>query len=179
MDPATLAITSLVGSAIGGGVSAFGQLQSGQAAKDAGQYSAAVARNNQVYAQQDAQRAAEAGGVRAQSQDFQNRAKQGYVAAAQGASGIGVESKSSGDVRDSLDELGRFDTQTVMDNALAQSRASTARAQSFGEQATLDTFQGNNAATAGYLGAAGSIIGGASSFSDKWLKFRSTSVPGF
>jgi hypothetical protein len=172
MEAGALAVMGLVGSVASAGIGAFGQMQAAGSQAAASNYNAAVARNNQIVAQQEADRAAAVGATRAQNQDFQNRARMGMIEAAQGASGIDINSPSSTEVRRSAATLGRFDTQTVMDNALAEVRSNVAKATTFGEQATLDTAQARNANSAGLIGAAGSILGGASSFADKWIRYR-------
>lgn len=178
-DPATLAIASLAVSAIGAGVTTAGTISQGQANKSAAAYQAQVARNNQTIAQQNAQQAAQAGSVSAQARDFANRQRTGAILAGQAASGIDIESGSSQEVRKSSEELGRLDTATVMANALNTARSYSTQAENFGAQAGLDTLQARNASTAGYLTGGASLIGGASSFADKWLRYQTTGVTGF
>lgn len=179
MDPATLAVVSLASTAIGGVTSFIGSQQSATAASDAANYNAAVARNNQVIASQKAQYEVQAGRVAAQNQDFQNRAKLGAITAAQGAGGIDLDSTSSKEVRDSAAQLGRLDTSTVMNNALVRAYGSNAEATNFGAQAGLDTMQAKNAQTAGTFAGFSSLLGGASQFSDKWLRFQDQGIEGF
>jgi hypothetical protein len=178
MDPATLGVVSLVGSVVSGITGAVGAIQTAGAQADAARYQAAVNRNNQIIAQQNATRSAQAGAVQAQNRDLRTRQVVGQITAAQGASGIDIDSTSSKEVRDSASQLGRFDAQTVYDNAMLTSRAESAQATNFGEQAKLDTMRASNAESAGLLGGFGSILGGATSFADKWLKFQTTGVGG-
>jgi hypothetical protein len=176
VDPATLGIASLVGSVISGVTGAVGAIQQGAANADAARYQAGVARNNQIIAQQNATRSAQAGAVQAQNRDFRTRAVVGQIEAGQGAGGIDVASGSSKEVRDSAQQLGRFDAQTVFDNAMLTARSEAAQATNFGAQADLDTMRARNASTSGAIGGFGSILGGATSFADKWLKFQTVGV---
>lgn len=176
MDPATLGIVSLVGSVVSGVTGFVGQMQQSAATADAARYQAGVARNNQIIAQQNAARSAQAGAVQAQNRDFRTRAVVGQIEAGQGAGGIDVASDSSKEVRDSAQQLGRFDAQTVFDNAMLTARSEVAQATNFGAQADLDTMRARNASSSGLIGGFGSILGGATSFADKWLKFSTTGV---
>jgi hypothetical protein len=175
----TLAMVSLAGTVLSAGMGAMGAIQQGQAQADAANYQAAVARNNQIIAQQNATREAATGREQAQVKDFENAAKMGGILAAQGASGVDIGSGTSKEVRQSAQQIGRLDTQTIMDTALQRVRGFNVEASSQGATAQLDTMRAGQAQQAGFLGAAGSLIGGASSFSDKWLRFQTTGVPGF
>src|SRR5678815_1728656 len=110
-----VAALSLIGTAVSGITGFLGSMQQASAAKASANYQAAVARNNQIIADQNAARTAQAGRVQAQSKDFRTRAIVGQIDAAEGASGIGLESESSQDVRRSAQQLGRFDAQTTLD----------------------------------------------------------------
>jgi hypothetical protein len=167
---------SLVGSAVSGIVGAVGAVTSGIAQSNAARYQAGVARNNEIIAQQNAQYSAAAGGVGAQRQDMKNKAVLGAIEAGQGASGIDTGVGSPVTVREGAANVGRLDTETVMSNALAQTRSYTAAASNFEAQSQLDTMTAKNATTAGVLGAGSSLLGGASSFSDKWLRYQTEGV---
>jgi hypothetical protein len=179
MDPATLATVSLAGSVLSAGVGAFGALQSASAQSAAAKYQAQVAQNNQIIAQQNAAQAAQAGRSQAQAQDYANRARMGGIIAAEGASGIDTGAGSSKEVQASAAQLGRLDTANIMQRAMLQARQYNVQAMSEGAQAQLDTMQARQAQTAGLFSAAGSLLGGASSFADKWAKFQTAGVPGF
>lgn len=172
MDPGSLGILSLVGSAVSGVTGFIGSMQQASAQADAARYQAAVSRNNQIIAQQNATRSAQAGAVQAQNRDLRTRQVLGQITAAQGASGIDVGSESSKEVRDAAQQLGRFDAQTVYENALLTSRSESAAASNFGAQAKLDTMRASNAESTGLLGGFGSLLGGATSFADKWARFK-------
>ena len=167
---------ALIGTIASTAFSVFGKIQEGQAAADAANYQAQVNRNNQILADQNARYAADAGAAQAQSQDFETRAVLGTIEAAQGASGFDVDSPTSRDVRRGAAQLGRLDAQTLMANAMLTSRGYSAQAANFGAQAELDKLKASNARTAGWTGALGSLLGGASSFSSKWNSFKTVGV---
>ncbi len=175
MDPITLGALTIGSSLLG----AFGQIQQGQASAGAAKYQAAVARNNQIIAEQNARYSVAAGETQAQAQDFRNRALAGAVEAAQGASGIDVGSPTLSDVREGESQIGRLDTATIMQKAMLQERAYEQEASNFGAQNQLATMEARSAERAGYIGAAGSILGGGSNFADKWQRFKLVGVPGY
>lgn len=175
----TLAIASLVTTAISGTVGAVSAISSASAQADSARYQAAVARNNQTIATQNAQQAAQAGAVAGQARDLRTRATLGAIQAAQSASGIDTGTGTNKEVSDSAVELGRLDTSTIISNAMQTSRAYTAQGANFGAQSELDQATARNATTAGVVGAGTSLLGGASSFADKWLRYQTQGVSGF
>lgn len=175
----TLAIASLVGSVVSGAVGFMGAQQQAGAQEASYKYQAQVARNNEVVASQNAAYASAAASNRAQAQDYKNRAVIGGLEAQMGASGLDLESGSSREVRDAARQIGRLDTQTIYSNALMEARGTQQQARNFGAQAGLDEFSASNASRAGTIAGISSLIGGASSFSDKWLRFQTRGVGGF
>lgn len=175
----TLAIASLAGSVISGGMGFLGAMQQGEAASQSAKYQAQVARNNEIIATNNAQYAAESGAARAQAQDFKNRAALGELESQQAASGLDLESGSNADVRRGARNVARLDTETLYNNALLQVRGAQAQGVGFKAQAGLDELEGRNAQSAAMTRGFGSLLGGASSFSDKWLRYQNTGVPGF
>lgn len=154
----TLAIASLASTVIGGGISAVGAVASGQAAQAAANYRAQVARNNAIFALQK-------GEVEAQAQGMKTSAMLGKQRAAFGASGLEVGTGSHVDVQASTAEMGRLDELTILNNAAN-------RALGLRTEGTLEETSGKAAATEGFLKAGGSLIGSASSVSDKWLGYK-------
>jgi hypothetical protein len=178
MDPATLAVVSLAGSALSAGVGAIGAMSTASSQAASANYQAAVQRNNQIIQSQNAQLAAQTGRAAAQQQDFANRQQQGKILAAEGASGIDIASPTYQQVRTSTEQTGRLSTQTTMQKALEQVYGYNVGAEQAGAQAQLETMQAQSAQTAGTIGAFSSLIGGATSFADKWQRFTSPSPTG-
>lgn len=176
MDPASL---SLIGTAVSG---VFGVVQSftqASAQADAAKYQQAVARNNQIIAQQNAEVAARAGGIQAEQRDMRTRAVVGAQEAGQGASGIDLESDSLKRVRESTSQLGRFDAATIMANTGLQVRNDINQATAFGSEADLAGARARSATAAGPLNAFSSLISSGSAFADKWDKYKTTSLNDF
>jgi hypothetical protein len=162
-DPISMiAVGSMAATAIGGGVTAMGQLQGGAAAKAMYDYRARIAQENAKYETALGERKAGELGMR-------QRAQAGQIKAAQGASGLDVSRGSAVEVQKSQGEIARIEQEDV--------RYSAAR-RAYGEetQAGLYTAAGKQAKTASYYEAAGTVLGSAGSVSDKWLQARSTGL---
>lgn len=165
-------VGTLLGAGIGAGIGAYGAWQSGQANKAANDYKAAVARANAQIAQQNADYARAAGEVEAQQAGMKVRYQIGQTKAIQGASGLDVSSGSAAAVRTSEKEIGDENVAIIRNNAAKQAYGFEVQAMNFNAQGTLDTMAGAQAQEAGYIGAASSIVGGASSVSSKWTAYK-------
>lgn len=159
---------ALAAGVIGGGISAVGQLEGGAATANAANYSAAVASNNAIIAKQNADYAEKAGLVQAQTQGLKSRAVGGKIRAAQGASGVDVNSGSNVDVREAQREAGLLDTETVLNNADLAAYGYRNQATSFDAQSKLDKLTAEQAPIGAAIGAAGSLLSSASSLGFKW-----------
>lgn len=157
-------------SAISGIVGAIGSMQQAGAAQAQANYQAQVARNNETIARQNAQYATAAGEAQAQAQDFKSRAQLGAIEAAQSASGIELDSPTLRQVREGSGQVLRLDTANVMANAALRARGYEAQASNYASEADLARMRGRS--SSGYIGAFGSLLGGASSFSEKWAKYQ-------
>lgn len=167
----TAAIIGLIGSAVSGITGFIGAQQQASATSAAANYQSQVARNNQIIAAQNAQQQSQTAAIQAQNQDLKNRAIEGGILAQQGASGIDMGSGSSEDVRRSARQVARLDTETIYSNALNQVRSSLDQSRNFEAQSRLDAFQAKTTAPTLFTGL-GSLVGGASSFADKWLRYQ-------
>jgi len=158
-------------------VSTIGGMRQSSAAASAAKYQAQVARNNATTAMQNAEYASQAGETAAQAQGFKNRAVAGQIRAAQSASGLSLDSPSLVDIRETTDNVLRLDTANIAQNAALRARAFQADATDYEAKATLEDRKASGATSAGYLGAAGSLLSGASSFADKWTRYTTPAKP--
>ena len=152
--------------------SAVGGVRQGAAAAGAAKYQAQVARNNATIAQQNAEYSSQAGETAAHAQDLKARSALGSIRAAQSASGLSVASPSLQDVYEGSAQVFRLDTANIVQNAALRARAYEAKGAEYLAEADLDERKASGAQSAGYLSAAGSLLSGAASFSDKWAKYR-------
>lgn len=144
---------------VGAGVQAMGSIQEGN-------YRAQVAENNAKIAGYNAQLATESGEIEASNQGLKTRAQIGEQKAAQGASGVDVNSGSAVDVRVASDILGMTDALTIKSNAAKQ-------AYGFLTQQTSLLAEAQQDRTAGKIGAFSSLISGAASVTGEWARYNS------
>ena len=178
MDPATLAAAGIVASVAGTGTSMIGAYENAQAQSTAANYQAQVARNNQIIANQNAGIAVQQGQQQEETQRIKTGEIIGNELAAQGASGVNANTGSSVDVRSSTAETGELDALTIRYNSQLQARNYQLQGQMSGEQASLYSAQAGWDTQAGYLGMGSSLLGGASSVSNKWLQYQQWGVLG-
>lgn len=153
-------------------VAAYGQIQQGNAAKEASNYKAQQDANNAITANNNAIAAEQAGIVQAQQKQMQTGQTIGKIIASKAASGLDVNSGSSADLVASTADVGELDAQTIRNNADKTAYGYKTQGQNYESQAAIDKATGANAAQAGQLGAFSSMLSGASSVSGKWLDFQ-------
>lgn len=157
-----LAGSSIAGSVAGGALSIFGNILKGNAASEAASYRAAVANNYARFYEKQGDQQAQIHGLKV-GQII------GSQKAAQGASGLDVNTGSAVDVRASAAQTGRLDELTILNNAA--NKALGLRA-----EAALETQKADNAITEGMFGAGTSLLSAATSVSDKWLTYKNKGV---
>lgn len=143
-------------------ISALGSIQQGKAAQASANYNAEVQQNNATVAQQNATLAGREGAANAEREGMKARANVGAIKAAQAANGIDVNTGSAVDVQSGAEENGLLNAITVRSNATRQAYGYQTQAASDTGQAQLDRAQGKNAETAGYVNAAGTLLGNTS-----------------
>ncbi|HYA40395.1 MAG TPA: hypothetical protein VEF34_03775 [Syntrophobacteraceae bacterium] len=173
-----LGAVALGAMALGSGVSAVGAVESGQAQAASANYMAQVATNNAAIERQNAQLAIEQGQVAQQNQQLQTGQKMGGILAQQAASGVAPNTGSALDVRASTAEMGALDELTIRYNSQMASRNALIGAESYQAQAGLYSAQAGWDTTAGYFGMGSSLLGGASSVSNRWLQYNLQGVFG-
>jgi hypothetical protein len=178
MDPATMAVVSLAGTALSAGVGAIGAEKQAAAQQASANYQAQVARNNQTIAEQNARLATQTATVNAQNTDMQTRMTLGRELAAASASGLESTTGSPVDVRTGTGEVGRLTSLEDIQKGNLTAYGYQTQATGFGATAGLERAQAGFAGQAGTIGAATSILGGASSFATKWAGFQDRGVFG-
>lgn len=169
---APLMVASTVLGGIGTGVQAYGKYQEGQAANQSYQYKAQVAANNAAIKKQQATMDMQSGEIAAVNQGLKTRAKVAGEKAQQGAAGIDVNTGSAVDVRAGTEELGMLDALTIRSNAAKKAWSDEVDASSLEAQSELDKSAGEQAETAGAIGAAGSLLSGASTVGGNYASWK-------
>ncbi len=153
----------LAGASIVTGVA--GTVMQGEAQAQSADYMAQVARNNQLIAQQNANMALEQGTVQEEAQREKTGAQIAQARSAYGAMGVDPNSGSALDVRSSAAEMGELNAETIQYNAHVQAYNDVNQANSYGAQSQLYQSQEG-------WDTAGSILGGTSTVSNKWLQWQ-------
>ena len=172
----TLAIGGLVASMASGVVGAMGAKSKADADSAAYNYKAQVASNNAIIAKRNADAATQAGTVKAQANDLKTRNLVATQLVTQASNGLDVGSGTNVNVRQSAQDIGHLDTLTILNNAAKQAAGFKAQGMNFTAESGLDTASAQNAKTAGDFGIATSLLGGASSFADKWAGYSSKGI---
>jgi hypothetical protein len=167
-----LAPVALAAGIAGSAVSAYGAYESGQANSAAAAYQSAVAANNAQIAQQNSRLDIQAGETASFNQGLKTRAAVGQEKAAQGASGIDVNTGSAPAVRAGTAQMGMLDALTIRSNAAKEAYGQEVQATSDTAQSQLDTMESEQASTAGDIGAVGSLLNGVSTVGGNWAKFQ-------
>lgn len=172
----TLAAVSIGTSLVGAGVSAYGNFQKGQSQQAAYNYQAQVAANNKIIADRNAQYALERGETEAQIAGMKAQQQMGKITAAQAASGLDINSGSPLAVREGQTKTDSFNEMVIRSDAAKQAYGYEVEGINQQAQQQMSISAGKQAATAGDISAFSSIVGGASSVSDKWMKFKTAGV---
>jgi len=146
-------------------------MKQAQAQQEQASYQADVARNNQVIAQQNAKAALDAGETEAQTQRIKTAALVGQQRSAAAGSGLDPNVGSAADLQGDAAFLGEQDVNTIKHNATLQAYGYQVQGTTAAAQAGLYEAQAKAAGGNGLLSAGGSLAGGASTVSDKWLKY--------
>lgn len=173
-DPFTMAVIGMTASAGSSLLGAAGAMQEGQSKSAMYGYQAGVARVNAEIAKKNADYALATGETRAMIQGMKGRAEHGQLIARMGASGVAVGHGSSKDVLESHTKLTNLDQGIIRNNAAREAYGYEVRAASETAQSGMYTSAAADASNAGSMKAFGSIIGGISSVSDKWMAGRSS-----
>lgn len=156
-DPASLAIMATVGSSA---IQGIGAIQQSQASAASAGYNAKVAGMNANIATTNANFAGAQGEQEVGVQGMKNKAEVGSITAAQGASGVDVNTGSSVNVRQSAAEVGMLNALTIRSNAAKAAYGYQTQSANDVAQAALDRSQQSADKTAGFVNAGADILGG-------------------
>lgn len=172
-DPITLGTLATVGmasSALGGVVSAVGSVLGGQAKSQMFQYQAGVADINQRIAKRNASYARYVGEFEAQRSGMKSRYETGQQKVIQSGRGLDVNFGSPAAVRESQESIGRQEQTTIRSSAARRAFGYDVEAEKQRTAASMYRKSAKNEEIAGYIGAAGSILGATSSVAGKWYE---------
>jgi hypothetical protein len=145
-----------------GGVQAIGNIQSSQAQASAAGYNAKIAGMNAQLATQQAGYEGAVGEQKVGEAGLKAEAEAGKVKVNQAANNIDVNSGSAVGVQKSQSEMAMLNEMNIRSNAARSAYGYETQAAGDVAQANLDRAQQSSDKTAGYVGAAGSLLAGAS-----------------
>jgi hypothetical protein len=172
-----LATASLIVTGLSVGMQAYGQHQAGKAAKQAASYNAQVAENNAKIAEQNAEYASRAGIAKAERESMKGRVAMGKIKTAQAASGIDSTFGSAVDVQVGAREANVLDVANVVQNAQLEMYGYRSQQGNFEAQAGLNRMRGDQAESAGNMGALSTLLSGAGSLGTKWAGMNAETDP--
>jgi hypothetical protein len=173
-----MAAISLGTAAVGGGIKAFGALSAGDANAKMMNYKAGVAQANAVIAEQNATYETQRGGVMAERAGIEGRQKLAAITSAQAASGFDINAPGGSAGRVRTGELAGLQQEgaIIRNDAARRSYGYEVQKMGFQSESAFDVAAAKNIKTASYFDAAGSLLGGASSVSDKWVSYSKAGV---
>jgi hypothetical protein len=171
------ATMALGGSLLGGALTAGGTLESGFASSHAADYAAQVAANNAIIARQNAKFSLESGEAQAAATSLKGASQSGRIKSAQAASGVDVNTGSAVDVQASQRELNKLDTETTLHKGQLAAYGYRTQATNYDAEAALKRGEASQDITGAEIGAAGSLIGGASGTAFKWSQINPPTTP--
>lgn len=160
-----------LGTSLAGGIfSAFGASQTAKANSQMYAYQARIAKINSDIDKQNADYARNKGEIDATQYGVKAAQQMGHIRAAQGASGLDVNSGSNADVQSSQRKVTSLDLNQIRSNAAKTAYDYDVQSQMDLNQSGIYSAASSNASRAGTLNMLGSIIGTAGSVSSKWLQ---------
>jgi len=154
-----LAGLAAVASAVSGVIGALGAIQSANAQAAAAEYNAKISERNAVIADQNRKQAVETSEIAASDKRRENRRVLASMRAAYGTSGLDLAGSPLDVLEDTAVEQ-ELDTQRVRYEGRLRAREGAIQMLGLHEDATLSLMEGKAAKTAGYIGAAGHLVGG-------------------
>lgn len=170
----------IIGSIVGGGaLAAVGSAKSGQAAYQQANYQAAVNENNAKYADYQAAETLAKGKVDEANQERQTAQLAGTQRATLAGLGQLLDTGSAGTITADTSQMGEVDAATIRRNSARQALSFNLQADDFRSGANLNRMSGDSALSAGYLGAASTILGSAGKAASFEYGYQQSKVPTF
>jgi hypothetical protein len=170
MGVAVVPAIGLAIAAIGAGTSAYSAVASGNAQRQAAAYQAQVTANQAEVAGMNANAAIQTGNTQLQAAQEQAAQHQGMIRAVVGAGGLDLNSGSALRDQQGEAEIDQLNQATITSNAARSAWNYRNQGADLTAQAGLETMQGEQAQSAGYLSGFSSLLSGAGQFAGGWAK---------
>lgn len=171
--------TAIIGTAVSTTMGVVSAQQSANAQKAQNDYNAKIAKKNAQIAQANADQKRQEGIEEARQQRMKTLRTVGSQQAAMAANGIDISSGTALDVIEDTAAMGELDALTTRYNYESQAIGLEQQANNFNNQATLDSFAGQNAYKAGMINAVGTGFKGladTASVASKWYGGNSNTI---
>lgn len=172
----TLSTIGTIAALGGTAVSALGAYQQGRASSASAKYNASISLMNQNIAEQNSQRASQAGEEQVAEQQRKTRSEVGQLSANAAASGLEM-SGSESDVINSASELGQLNALNIRASATQQAYGYKNQALTYGAQSGMDTATAANDSTAGAISTGSTLLSGTGNTALTYGKFLADNSP--
>lgn len=162
----------VISGVLGAGMSVYGQMQQGQAAKAQASYQAQVTERNKQMLEYQAEDRAEQGRLQEEQHRQKVRQLMGTQRAGLSASGVTLDDGSAVDLMTDTATIGEMDAQTIRQNTAKDIWAIRNQQQGLDAESSLLMSRGKAAAQSGTVGAFGSLLGGAGRVAGDWYKYE-------
>ena len=163
-------------SVAGSVMSAQAASQQGKAQQAQANYQSAVARNNKIIADRQAEDSIKRGAIEERQYRSQVSQLAGRQRAVLAANGVVIDQGSAGAIVADTFEQGELDALTIRSNSEREAYGHRVQGTNFEADARLSDFKGANAAAAGRSGAISSLLGGAGSAAQTWYTAKNDGV---
>lgn len=170
LEAATVATIGMGASVLSGALGAVGSIMGGQAKSSMYQYQAGVSRVNQEIARRNAEYARYTGEFEAQRSGMKSRYELGQARVIQSGRGLDINFGSPAAVQESMTKIGQQEQTTIRSTAARRAYGFEVEGEKARTAASMYGRAAKNEEIAGYIGAASSVLGGASSVSSKWMQ---------
>lgn len=171
-EPTTIALVALAVGVAGTAVTVQGQMAAASAQQKQMDYESQVAANNSILSQRAADAAIQKSKIDETNQANAGKELLGKERATLASNGVDDNDGSALDIQTDTAGLNKLDQLTIRSNGVNQAAAYEAQGANYTDQSNLDTFAGQNAASAGQTAALGSGLSGVGSVASKWYDFN-------
>lgn len=169
-DPATMAVISIGSTVLSGALGGAGASASAGASADSFNFKAGIAKLNSDINKQNAAWSLNQGAIKASNYGLKAGQEIAETKVVQAASGLDVNSGSKEAVRDTQQDVAKYDQNLIRADAAHTAHGYEVKAAADSVEAEMNRTAGVNAGKAGKLNVLSSIIGTASSVASKWTQ---------
>lgn len=170
MDPGTMGAASIASTILGGALSGAGASASAGASADSFNFKAGIAKLNSDINKQNAAWSLNQGAIKASNYGLKAGQEIAETKVIQSSSGLDINSGSKEAVRDTQQDVAKFDQNLIRADAAHTAHGYEVKAAADSMEAEMDRVSAVNAGKAGKLNVLSSIIGTASSVASKWTQ---------